>query len=90
MPTKVIDQIKELIVSRFKGEVNFSDPVTVKPTPHQPIVYIHAAAADNVGGVWLMCDAGHWFPVEDGDQNVLPVVQSVFQRLQILKNGIAN
>ncbi len=87
MPAKIIEQIKELILRNFNGAVDFNDPLKVKVTPHNPIVYIHSVAADPLSGVWLMCDAGHWFKAEEEDKNILPVVQSVLQRLNSIYNG---
>lgn len=66
--------------------VKFDTPIQVKKTPHHLLVTIHGCVGTKLDGLHVY-DGKDWHEVLPGQDNVDFVVNSLYQRLSILKTN---
>jgi hypothetical protein len=80
-----LETIQQIVFSHAGHEIIFTDPVQVKSSPHQLVFTCYGVHAEE-NGVWLMDGAGDWHgPLQEDQGNGRLVINSLYQRLRMLK-----
>lgn len=85
----VIQEIVKLVKDKHESEIIFSQPVTIKLSPHTYPVYIFGVHVKG-NSVWLATKNGitedDWYELEATDRNAWEVATSILQRVKWLTN----